>query len=458
MSTLRMTTAYAAGLAVAFLTCGCATIGLSEPTVQSTPLGPRRRLVPTDQFALTVTQEGTNLTASVTRLCDQMMQRDSKVKRTSERVNNTPGVDYAAAGVAVALIAGGVAVLADSAAVAERNDQGSSYNPVGPGGAKAIGGSLIGVGGLVFIIPIADAGRAAGTEVTFDLDQPPESVEKSGVKCGPIAGARVHLALGEEKFEVGKSDANGKITADLDMVVDQRVSKSEDVSVQFLVALPGGQASTVGAQLDFRPLFKKQDDDAWARAQLSCQSGNLARDCDQAEAYTRNYANGAHVAEAHELLRSRLPKLKAAAAEQAYGNLDIDACATGSKDQTADDADQACSAVDSFVSGYPESPHLEEVRAALAKGRERVAKIRKVEEAAAEREARRQAQEVARAEAQERLAAQQHYWRLFQAWRNDCTSECTMACSDRLNPLMCVNSCVNLRCSKEKFEQSERGW
>jgi len=274
----------------------------------------------------------------------------------------------------------GAAVIVDPSIVKTSTNGVEDEDGGSEGGKRALGVGVAAVGGLLLVSALVDVIRASGTteyveEVALDPTDSSGTVQCPSDKTR-YANGTVHVTLGEESYEVGKTNARGLLDVDLDDVIDAAVIPEARGRIAILV--DGNEA----AQVSSAPLFKKRERRAWASLrQGACMEPVTATACDPFVEFLAQYPDGAHAAKARAILEIGQPETRRLAEANAWAELDTAACATGSKSQDIVTVESACALVESFLRRFADGAHAGQASDALEKGKARIARLQQQQRA-----------------------------------------------------------------------------
>lgn len=414
----------------------CAQIEPQSPTVSDRPLRSMRTPTRTGGIIGSVDQSNLDLTVTASHAC--RLREDRVVRRTTttEHKNSTPTGDWLLLGASVAAIGAGAVITADASKVYPKDTSSRTYNPTGPGTAKAAGIGLLAGGGLLLTIPIVDAVRASETTVTegqVTIEGEPAGDE---VACPeqPVLDAPVMLAFNEVRESLGTTGKRGVLEVNLDEALDRGVVVGKLGKGQILV----GDAVVGAVQL--KPLLVVREARAWAKLPRgACRTPSKPTDCEPVLAFVQQHPDGPHVAEAKQLLQESKPAIDRLADDGAWATVDVAACVKG-KAEAPQDIEAACAPVASYLSRFPAGLHADEARKTNDIGQRRAAEL-----------LARLEQQVRDTEARGRRAEREAQEREQQKERRRCEAGCRLGCSSvrfRGREGICFQACVENQCNQ----------
>jgi hypothetical protein len=424
------------GLCAAVGLPACATVGLSEARNEDVPVKRGRQEVPRDAGAAArVSQAGTALTVSVSRVCDVRETRTVRRTARRDRVNASPAADWVLGGLGVAAIGAGVGVYVDASNVHPRDDSSRQYNPVGADNARLLGGALVVTGAALASVAVVDVVRTSGEEEeTTVVELPGETVDR-GVPCKgrPLVGVDIALGLGDGKsLPIGRTDETGRLTVKLDEALQDSVLSGTKVPV-----LVGGKKA---GEISVRPLRVALEEAAWkALYKEGCSNPQSLDACKAVEDFLQRYPDGKHAQRARLLLGEAAPALLKRRDEEAWKGVDPEACA---KPKDLSTVERACAVVRKYLDEFPKGEHADAARAALKTGEPLVAKQRRREEQEATREAAEEERQQKAAERKERAEAEKAARKLRECIRRKCAAICKMKYWSQSSRDGCVELCV----------------
>jgi hypothetical protein len=367
---------------------GCASIGLDPARNEDTPGEVRSAAKPEPKPFPTVTQSGTWVDVRIDQSCMTRHWRDYDRVTVEERRNDSKGLTWFKAIAGVGLIGGGVPVLVDAHSVGSSSGNTSVYNPVGQGGAYAIGAGLAAVGAVLLGSAIYDVAKANGSKRT------PSRVENEETFTGPLAcksspaHGLVRLMLKshdgvDEGVDLGALDASGAGRFNLATAIPSgKVAAGSCTTAAHILFVSDGSSSLPKGEypmddVDLKPARSALAPSEWAALDKeSCRHAKTTRSCDAVKAFGSCYPDSAERAQADALLVEARAALDAAADREAWATATVNQrnCATP---QTESD----CDAVESYLSRRPDGFQAAEARRILARGKPRVAGLRAAREA-----------------------------------------------------------------------------
>ncbi len=433
------------------LILGCATIAPKKAAVSDAPLRSAQIEVPRkDGVHATVQQEGTTVRLVASRSCD-LVGRSTVLRTTrTEHENKSAGIDWLFAGSGVGFAGAGAVVLVDARGVSDADTSSRKYNPVGPTGATMIGVGGVVVGAGLLTAAIVDVVRANKVTVEEQEITSNGQAVKEDISCTKerAAGAVVRGRVYGSPFDIGKTDAAGKLTVELDAVLDPAldpvwVLRDSPRTAPLLV--DGVEVATV----DLGALFVVREDRAWqgvVGTVPGCAAPTTTKGCDSLNSFLAKFGSGRHAAEARKAIADGAAAMERLRDEDMWKvrKAYLEAC-TSKKLDSASEIDVACSAIEGYVTAFPNGIHVKEAQAALKVGRARSAALQAAEErkqkAAEEAERRREkAEEQAEKRREQQEAAKQRAQAAAQ--RAKCMDACGRACVLRgHDPLWCVGTC-----------------
>ena len=282
---------------------GCADLRMQVVDTQERVVGHRVEIAPSDEAAIKHQRDGTRMNIVVTRGCQRVEVEQIEVSQHLEAREDTAAA-WTLLGLAGLAVAGGVVLAVDGRYVYDSDRNGRQYNPVGPTGAYAGGGVLIGLGSLLAVYPLVWLTRVAqaSEERTSTLERP----RVADVGNVPCEGAPVPLSV-VVSFRAGsthihrKTDGHGQLSVDVAELIPAAVAQQYDqVDVYVANRHVDGIPMTV-----VRAEQQRRDERAWARAQADrCVDKAAAQrgDCDGVRAYLKMVPAGSHADEARQLL------------------------------------------------------------------------------------------------------------------------------------------------------------
>jgi len=399
----------ATGLAALAL-AGCATIGLDPPRNEDTPREVRAAPKPEPKPFPTITQNGPLVGIRIAESCMTRHWRDYDRVTVEERRNQSKGLTWFKTIAGVGLIGGGVPVLVDAHSVGSSSGNTATYNPVGQGGAYAMGAGLVAVGALSLGSAIYDLARVHGAQRT------PSHVELEETFTGPLACegppahgfVRVVLGMGgqaghaaDEIVDLGTLGLTGAARFDLATAIPsgKLVAGTGASSGRLVFASDGSSGIPKGdyavGDVDLKPARAQHATKAWAALDKeTCRHAQATNACNHIIAFGNAYPVSAEKAQADALLVEAKPALDIAADNEAW-------TAVNSSDCTTPKTETACDTTEAYLTQRPNGLHAAEAKRILVPGQQRVARLRAAREA-------QEAAEAARAAAKERAKAARH--------------------------------------------------
>ena len=443
----------AAGILSAFLG-GCGTIEPKTPVITDAPVRTSQgEVVRKEGIHATVAQEGLNLKVVASRSCD-LVTRPTILRTTRTAYENkSAGADWLLGFSGVAVAGSGTGVLVDASKVSDTSTSSRSYNPVGPTGATVIGISGIAVGAALVATSVIVLVRAQKVDVEQQEVTSNGKVLKEGIPCSKerAAGAVVRGKVGESPFDLGKTDALGELTVDLDAVLDPAldpvwVLRSSPRIAPLLV--DGVEVATV----DLGALFVAREDRAWQGAVGTvpgCAAPATTKACDSLNSFLGKFGSGRHAAEARKAIADGAAAMERLADEDRWKGhkADLEAC-TSKKLDSVSEIDAACSAIEGYMAAFPSGIHVKEAQPAVKVGRARLAMLRAAEERRqrAEEEAQRR-----REKAEEEAEARKESAKKAQA-KSDCIRMIRFHCGRARMPTdICIRKAMEAQnqCEQE---------
>jgi len=437
---------------------GCAQIGQSPPNATDRQLNLLRREIDAEGIKATVDQDSDaplTIRVTATHLCAVTEQQVLSRTTTIETQNQTPIVDWLALGAGAVVAGSGAAVLVDANSVHPHDDTSRQYNPVGPSNARAIGGGLVAAGVALLAIPVVDAIRANQTTVDTQQVTTSPTIVQRGIACKarPYSGVTIKGVVGLRNWPIGKTGDDGTLEAHLQAIVPPDATW---IAERFEMKVFADDQEIGSVSL--RKVFLERESKTWKRVAPACQTPTSSTACRPVDDFLKLFPGGPHEAEARRVMDQAKPKLEELSADEDWGKLQLESCATKSKEETLESLEVACFPLEQYVQNHPQSVHTGKVREALNKGQSRLAKLREAEEKRLERESRKEqmaldaeakrAREAAAAEARRQQEAER---REAERERAQCRAQCQMGCSSwqfRHNPAACVSACVQARCQQ----------
>ena len=228
-------------LLAACASSGCATIGLTSPRFEDSPVRTTKEQVPAAEGRfVSIEQTGPNVSLAATRACDVRESTTVRRRTRSERVNRSAALDWTFGALGAGLAASGAVVLVDSSKVYPNDTSARQYNPLGPTGARLVGGSLAAAGAALATIALVDVARSSGEDVSTELMSVPGAFVERGVRCNgiPLTGAAVLVTLPKERapFDAGVTGPDGRLAINLDAVVPADTVFRKDAHADVTVA------------------------------------------------------------------------------------------------------------------------------------------------------------------------------------------------------------------------------
>jgi hypothetical protein len=299
----------------------CAPVGLGPPKTLDAPLSQRHGEVPYGVGSVAViSQRGSVIELTAYRRCKLVEQTVVRRTVTRERVNLAPELDWVLGSTGAALAVSGVVVLVDSGSVYESNIDSRTYNPVGPGNARVIGGTLVAAGLGLAAIALIDQARSSG------FQQHTEAVAIDGrtlndrVPCTQSLLAEADVALasaGAEPTFVGRTGKNGVLTFEPDAFVPPTTDVRPDGKLTLLLdEAPVGEISTAA-------LYGQREARAYAELDAkSCADPHTVDACAPFDRFLARYPAGAHATQARATLTAAEPRLAALRDQAAWAQVE----------------------------------------------------------------------------------------------------------------------------------------
>ena len=297
-------------LAICVSLLGCADISLQTVDTQERVLSRSYRVESGPGVRVRSRMDDTTLVLQTTKACQRSSYAEVEITEVKAADEDVTG-ELIVLGLALAPIGTGVGLLVDAPNVYENNRNRRAYNSIGPSGAYAAGGVLVGTGGLIALWPIVELFRiaAAGEETTRTTERRDEVLDPN-VRCAGSAQPKsvaVQLRVGGQSIYSGRT--NGKGLFQLDLITLPKSRLASAVSLEVLVA---GQ--TVG-EIDLLPVLERQaaklreaDEQLWQRvSQQPCVrvgGGPAGRPddggCRSRRLYLQRFPNGRYAEEARD--------------------------------------------------------------------------------------------------------------------------------------------------------------
>jgi hypothetical protein len=388
---------------------GCATVSLGEPqverrlTAQST-----RQTVPTKRFLSAVEQDGVTATIKVDHACEVVERKTLSVRTHRERRNESAVLDWVLLGGGAVLAAVGAVELADANNVYDTQKDSRAYNPVGPSAARGVGIGLLAAGAALITIPAVDAIRSSGQETTERFEPEKTGRVTSTVACKGIrvdgialagrpagilpASAVVHDGSGEE-VDLGAVAAPGAVQLDLaSSIKEEWLLKHRADALDILIK------RQAAGKVDLKPLRSMFDQRRWTSSNYNgCATPTTTNACDAVRGYLADYPDGAHAADARQLLDDASPKLAWLRESAAWQAADAESCRIPT-------TEYGCKGVESYLNDYPSGTHAQEATSILKGSAKKIATL-KAKSGAEARTAQRKAEAAERAQERKRQAA-----------------------------------------------------
>jgi hypothetical protein len=217
-----------------------------------------------------------------------------------------------------------------------------------------------------------DAISAQGGADTKKEVERPGGVAKRGVPCGDggVAEQPVELRAGSDRFPLGRTDASGKLSADLvDLLPAPKRLPASRVALLFV----GDESSR---QVDLRPAVAGREKREWNRLNTAaCTNPSFAWGCLAVEGFLEDYPDSVHVEEARKVLETGRPKILVLKDHELWATMPVTTCGDSKSTSTAD-IDQACELVRGYLAAYPDGAHAAEAKRAIAAGDARARRLR----------------------------------------------------------------------------------
>jgi hypothetical protein len=389
---------------------------------------------------------GSKVEIMATHLCRSQDMRDVERRNTYENFNETAGRTWTWAGIGLASATTGIIVLGDSGNVYERDGASRTYNPVGPGGAQAIGWSFVSLGAIAGTAAIVDAVRAQGTHSELERDEIRGELQTAEQPCdaSPAAGVALQVFAGAgETYNLGTSGPTGEFVVDIDAVLPEDfVWTRRQIEIV--------QVDTPIARLDLTPLFRRREAKAWAALPVAqCKAAKKADACEPVDRFVHQYPGGPHAAEAHSLLKVMNPVLRGLADEEAWVAIDGTTCRERSF-PTPEEGKASCFGYRRYVERFSSGAHVPEAQRILADADKRIAALVEGRRQAAEQEQQRQERERRRQQREAEAAEKREQAEV----RNRCVATCQHECMgvQFANKALCLKGCVNVECDNNLCE------
>jgi len=370
---------------------GCASIGLDPPRAEDTPREIRSALKPEPKPLPTITQNGAAVDVRVQESCLTRHWHDYDRVTVEERRNESKGLTWFKAIVGVGLIGGGVPILVDAHSVGSSSGTTGTNNPVGQGGAYAIGAGLAAVGALALGSALYDVGSAHGAQRT------PNQVEKDETFTGPLActsaapggivGLDIHMGPGAghgvlDRVILGPVDTSGAGHFDLVRAVPpEKLTGQLFAMAGTLVFVADGTGGVAKGEypigdIDLKPARARHATSAWgALDKESCRHAETTMSCNPVKAFANSYPDSSEKAQADALLVEAEPLLEKAADNDAWAASQHQECATP-KSETA------CAGVEAYLSQRDKGLHATEARRLVGRAKHVIDRLRAAREAA----------------------------------------------------------------------------
>lgn len=409
---------------------GCAEIGLRDPRTQERVVSTSTAQVPVQGLAVGSGEvEGTVLVVEASHVCDTVTRSDLEKTATREKYNADATTTWAMAIAGVAATATGTALLVDSKNVYSDDETSRTYNPTGQTKAILWGSALTATGVALGTVAIIDVLRAQGEETYVSSDTRDGSPEKRGTcSNSPLVGATIMgVAMGSgAKFRLGTTKDDGSLKVDLTSALPDDFDWSNR-RLEVLI-----ETHSVG-EVDLSSTFARREAEAWGALPIaSCKKPKESTSCDPVRDFLKRYPNGAHTAEAQDLLDEVEPALQDLYSRETWAALEGEKCRERIFESSAD-GHAACIPIRAFLKLFPNAFHSNEAQAILKEAEKKMAKLQRDEEAA-----RQRADAAARAE-EARLRA---------AASKRCQGQCKVICSQWrvADPATCLEGCISATC------------
>lgn len=433
---------------------GCASIGLSEPTLSDRPVRTYDQEVALDTGVLVaLKQTGTQVDIKASKVCD--LHEHTVVSRTAthEREIENPAVDWVLAGGGLALAGVGAGFLVDAESVHPTDPTSREYNPTGPDVTRGVGVGFIVAGVGLGTIAIVDAIRASGEEQKVSQVELSPKVTKKRIACSEAfaEGAEVSgvflafegVALGspeQQSVTFGTTDTTGELSFDIDTLIADELTLPGD-RLEMVVAIADKQVG----KIDLAPLRKKRLKRSWTNAKIeSCRKPQSAKACDGVRRHLHRYPDSPYASEADDALIAAEPTLAILRDDEdwAVAKDAIPACTTEPAN-SAGEVMLACEPLETYLAKHPEGRHVEDAKKALKQGQLRGQEIA-VNAAVKRNEAEKEAERIQKAEAAKQAAEER---KKKAAERQRCVGQCQVFCSGRRrNVQMCLQGCIQSEC------------
>jgi len=255
---------------------------------------------------LTVHQEGTSVRFDAFRKCGTSEVRTVRVEKHSNRVNESPGVDWLAGIAGGAAVVTGSAFLIDSGNVHEDDTSSRTYNEYGRSTAKTLGFGLLAGGVALSAIPVIDAVRASGSTTQTDEEErtsePDFSNAKRCTRDAAVAGQKLILRTSRGRMVLGRTGDDGSLSGDLARVVNP--DRYRALGMPDRVEVVNDDGAVLG-EIDLRAVGVFHDNAAWEAVTTSeddCRTSLVDSKCADVVKYVSEHPAGKHVSEANEIL------------------------------------------------------------------------------------------------------------------------------------------------------------
>jgi hypothetical protein len=414
--------------------CGCATIAPKPPTMKDEPV----RADPVEVIRAagahaTMALQGTNLDLTAVHYCDLVEHPVVYRTVTTEHENASAWKDWSIGGAGIALVGGGAYTVIDARNVASKSTASKNYNPVGSGGATAIGIAEIAVGVGLGAVAIYDVIRANRIDVETKKAQLDTRTIKERIVCSsaPLAYAPVVGEIGEHAYNLGATDDAGKLRVDLDPVMREVLAKDAHLKVKVATVDVG--------DLDLSPVYLAHEKRGWTNSLANeCRNPSSESSCRTLAMFSTEYPDGPHAGEARTILEQSKPAIMKFADASAWSRLDIEACTKRPFDDP-NEIDRACGDVKMYLLLFPSGAHARDAEAAIKAGEARATALRTKINQALKVEARKDEQAQKAEEAKEAAVE-----------RRQCHAQCQVACSSWWvrDFRLCYTGCIQLPCGQ----------
>lgn len=421
-------------------TTGCASIGLGEPVHQDRPIKTFQVEEPLGGLPrVEVEQKDTRLALTAARPCKVQKKRRVERTTTRERINEQPGKNWALGIAGGVLVGVGTGVIIDAQTNVHPNDDTSrTYNEVGPTNATLIGAGLTAGGVPLLGVALADGIRATGEEVETGVVELDDEVVAERVPCKahPAAGLPVKIQItrnlgpgsmggpiiNEESFDLGKTDDQGRLKADLEVALAGLDP----------IMLHGPGVLLVGddevGQIDLGPILGQKDEQAWAAVDReSCGDPTTSRSCESVRQYLRDFPQGQHAAEANRIIDKAKPKLDELYDNETWAGSRSEDCNRAPKLDEESKIQSACSGVKFYLSSVRHGEHRADAQKLVDAAEKRIQQLKD--------KAQKEADAEAKAERDKEL--------------KQCRAQCKMVCASwKFDFQKCYSGCVEARCGQ----------